>query len=180
MVSTLTTRQETAVGELLAGLLMQFGGAIEFWTLVCLSERELGDPTVFVDRQWNGLREQLQELRARLSEGESEPSDAALEQVAKLSKACAELREVFDYFLNAAAIAQSDLEAAVVRLAQIWQDVRMRVWLLGALIPLPEGPSLSMEKEAYYQSILDRLFDQFMAARTASELHERNGKMLNA
>jgi len=169
---------ESALGELLSGIITQFGGAIEFWTLVCISQRELGDPVAFIDRQSNSMREQIQELRARLSLGEPEPSDAVMEQAAKLARVSAELREVFDYFIQNHVISQKDLEAAVMRLAQIWQDVRMRVWLLGALIPLASPPALTLEQEAYYQSILDNLFDQFIGSRASAsgDGHDRNGK----
>jgi hypothetical protein len=177
MLATLSTQQETTIGDTLTDILGHFGGAIEFWTVVCLSQRELGEPTGFVDCQWSNLRERLQELRGQLNEGEFEPSDAAFEQIAKLGKVSAELREVFDYFINVASISQKDLEASVMKLAQIWQEVRMRVWLLGALIPLASPPILSLEKEAYYQSILDGLFDQFMTARAAVETYQRNGKV---
>lgn len=177
MVASLSSQQETAVGETLNGILVQFGGAIEFWTLVCLSQRELGDPTAFIDRQWSTLRDQLQELRSQLNENDFEPSEAAFEQIGKIGKVSAELREVFDYFINALTVPQKELEAAVLKIAHIWQDVRMRVWLLGAILPLPTPPCLSMEKEAYYQAILDGLFDQFMTMRTAGESHQRNGKL---
>ena len=144
-----TSEREAVLSDLLEGIVVQCGGAVEFWTLVCLSRRQLGDPTLFVDRQWMSLREQIQELRERLQDGENELSEPVLEQIAKLLKASAELREVFDFFINADSVAQKDLEAATMKLAQIWRDMRMRVWLLGTLIPLPEPPTLSMEKEAY-------------------------------
>ena len=177
MIAQMTTQHEAALAELLNGIITQFGGSIEFWTIVCLSQRELGDPTIFVDRQWNSLREQIQELRGRLSEGDDETSPAVQEQVAKLANVGAELREVFDFFIYAMAVSLKDIEAAVLKLAHIWQEVRMRVWLLGALIPLSQPPALSMEKEAYYQSILDGMFDQFLAIRTSAvEMHERTGK----
>ena len=175
MFVTLSSQQESAIGETLTGILVQFGGAIEFWTLVCLSQHELGDPANFIDQQWSSLREQLQQLRGQLNEGEFEPSEAVFEQIGKLGKVSAELREVFDYFINAVSVPQEELEAAVMKLAHIWQDVRMRIWLLGALIPLPSPPALSTEKEAYYQSILDGLFDHFVAARALGDSYERNG-----
>jgi len=176
MVSQMTPQRESVLGELLTGIITQFGGAIEFWTLVCLSQSELGNPKIFVDRQWIDLRERIQELRERLSEADHESSPAAQEQVAKLASVAAEVREVFDYFIDVTSVTQKDLEAAVLKLAHIWQDVRMRIWLLGALIPLSQPPALSLEKEAYYQNILDALFDQFMTLRTAaSDAHERNG-----
>jgi len=176
MVSQMTPQRESVLGELLTGIITQFGGAIESWTLVGLSQSELGNPKIFVDRQWIDLRERIQELRERLSEADHESSPAAQEQVAKLASVAAEVREVFDYFIDVTSVTQKDLEAAVLKLAHIWQDVRMRIWLLGALIPLSQPPALSLEKEAYYQNILDALFDQFMTLRTAaSDAHERNG-----
>lgn len=176
MVSTLSAHHETTFGELLNGIIIRVGGAIEFWTLVCLSQRELGNPTAFVDRHWCELRDQVQELRSRLAESDYEPPPLVQEQVAKLASVAAELREVFDYFIFAATVPQKDLEGAVLRLSTIWQDVRMRAWLLGTLIPLDRPPALSLEKETYYQGVLDALFDQFMAARAESnEFHGLNG-----
>lgn len=175
-LASLTNEQETTIGQTLTDLLVRFGGAIEYWTMVCLTRRELGNPALFINRQWNDLRDQLQELRAQLNDGDFEPSGAVYEQIAKLAKVCVDLRDLFDSFMNAHELSQKDLEAAVIKFAQIWQDVRMRVWLLGALIPLPSPPALSMEKEAYYQSILDGLFDRFMATRIPDDLHLRNGR----
>ncbi|MCE9530803.1 MAG: hypothetical protein K8T89_06735, partial [Planctomycetes bacterium] len=71
MASNLMPQHEAALSDLLSGIITQFGGAVEFWTLVCLSQRELGDPALFIDRQASSLREQIQELRAKLSEGEN-------------------------------------------------------------------------------------------------------------
>lgn len=140
-------------------------------------ECELGDSEAFVDRQCMHLREQVQRLRRQLQAQPWEPSDAVLEQVIKLLRACAELREVFDYFIHSAKVPLQDLEAAVMKLSQIWQDAQMRVWLIGALIFMPRPPALSSEKEAYYQTILDGLFDQFLMVRSSSNGHARNGKM---
>ena len=66
---------------------------------------------------------------------------AVFEQVVKLARSIDELREAFDFFINAESTRQSDLEGAVMRLAQLWQDVRKRVWLLGTLLLLPEPPA---------------------------------------
>jgi hypothetical protein len=170
--------REAALTDLLSGIVVRFGASIEFWTLVCLARHELGDPTAFIDRQWIDLRDQVQKTRESLQEGENSPSQAVLEQVAKLLKITAELRETFDFFINANRVAEKELEAAIMKLAHIWQDVRMRVWLLGALILLPQPPALPTEKEADCQTTLDSLFDQFLAARTLTNgaAHQRNGK----
>lgn len=175
---TLSPEHEARLGELLNDILARFAGAIEFWTLVCLTQRDLGDPRLFIDQQSMGLLEQIQALRQGLYDEDYEPSEAVIEQVVKLNKVGVELRDLFDFFITANRASQRDLEAAVMKLAQIWQDVRMRVWLLGAVIPLAEPPALPMEKEAFYQSILDGLFDQFLTARASiADIHERNGKV---
>jgi hypothetical protein len=170
--------REAVLSDLLSGIVARVAGSIESWTLVCLARRELGDPTEFIDRQWMDLREQIQKTRAALQDGEESPSEPVLEQVAKLLKISAELRETFDFFINANRVSEKDLEAAILKLAQIWQDVRMRVWLLGALIPLAQPPALSTEEEADCQTTLDGLFDQFLASRTPTNGagHKRNGK----
>jgi len=172
------SEREAVLSDLLAGIVARVAGSIESWTLVCLARRELGDPTEFIDRQWMDLREQIQKTRSALQDGENSASEPVLEQVAKLLKISAELRETFDFFINANRVAEKELEAAIVKLAQIWQDVRMRVWLLGALIPLPDLTALPTETEASYQTILDGLFDQFLAARAPANGagHKRNGK----
>jgi len=170
----LTTQHETDLEDLLTAIMTHFGGAIDFWPLVCLSRHELGDPVPFIDCQRISLNERIQELRARLTLEEQEPSEAVLEQLAKLSRMAAELREVFDYFANAHRVSQGDLETAVMKLRQLWQDVCKRLWLLGALIPLPRPPRLTLEREEHLQAVLDGLFDQFLAARTAPP--SANGK----
>jgi hypothetical protein len=176
-LQTLKPQQEAEVAELLAGVLNQFGGAIDLWTVVCVSQRELGGAREFVERQWISLQERVQQLRFCLSAGPYEPSVVVLEQVAKLARSSAELRETFDFFINVD-VARRDLEAAVLRLAQLWHEVRRRIWLVGALIPLPEPPRLSLEKEAYFQQALDQLFDQFLVSRAppVGDAHARNGK----
>jgi len=181
MVQSLTTTHESALEELLTAIMTQFGGAIDFWPLVCLSKGELGDPVPFIDSQWMSLRDRIQELRARLTQHEYEPSEAVLEQLVKLSRMSAELREVFDYFVNAQAVAQRDLEGAVMKLRALWHDVRMRLWLLGALIPLDRLPILTLERELHFESVLDGLFDQFLTARAApAEAYKTNGRESHA
>lgn len=177
MVADPTTERERKLGQILAELLGHFSQAIEFWPPVCLNKQELGDPAHFIDREWTGLREQIQQLRIVLAEEDAPESTLVHEQIAKLAKDSTDLREVFDYFLNAERVSPSDLEAAVFKLAHLWHDSRMRLWLVGTLIPLQQPPSLSLEKEAYFQSILDRLFDQFVTTNHIGDIHERNGSL---
>lgn len=156
---------ESKLHELLSNVVARFGGAIEFWTVVCLSKRELGDPEQFVADKWNDLYSEVQQLRTLISDVDI-PSPVAQEQVLKLMKSCTDLREVFDLFLDCDNVPLPELELAVVRLESIWHDVGIRIAFLAALIPLPEPlPRLTTEQEAYYQSILDSLFDKLAASR---------------
>jgi hypothetical protein len=156
----------TRLADLLTRLVAGFGGAIEFWTVVCISQRDLGDPEQFIHEQWNALFSDLQEVRRSIGEADI-PTPVVHEQVMKLIKNCTDLREVFDLFLAAQEVSLEELERGVLRLDAIWQDVRTRVAFVAALIPLPSPlPRLTSEQETYYQSILDSLFDRLAALRT--------------
>lgn len=156
---------ESRLHDLLSRVIDRFGGAIEFWTVVCLSRKELGDPDQFVAEKWNDLYSEVHRLRSLVGEAEV-PPPVVQEQVAKLTKTCTDLREVFDSFLDCGNLSLPELERAVVRLGSIWHEARIRVAFLAALIPLPAPlPHLTSEQEAYYQSILDSLFDKLAAAR---------------
>ena len=169
-----SAKREAAIHELLSRLVIRFGGAVEFWTVVCLSQRDLGDPGLYVAEQWQELYSDMQTLRSLIGQGEN-PSHLVQEQVMKLIKTCTDLRDVFDQFLDCGSVPLKDLELAVHRLDSIWHEVKLRVSFLAALIPLPPPlPRLSSEQDAYYQAILDGMFDRFATARPIS-LSERNG-----
>lgn len=154
---------ESRLDDLLGRVVDRFGGAIEYWTVVCLSGKELGNPEPFVAEQWSELYSEVHQIRSLFSEADV-PSPVVQEQVAKLTKTCTDLREVFDLLLNADYVPLPELERAVIRLGSIWHEVRLRIAFLSALIPLPiPQPHLTSEQEAYYQSILDSLFDKLAA-----------------
>lgn len=159
-----TPEQQAALLTLLKGIITRWGGAIEFWTVACLTQRELGDPNLFVDSQWANLRDDVQKLRMLIAEDE-EPAEILQEQLVKLNRLCADLREVFDLFIRFSEILESELETSVLRLGQLWDEVRMRANLIAMLLPLPELPGLSAEQEAYFQGVLDGLYDRFHAVR---------------
>jgi hypothetical protein len=164
---------ESSLHDLLGRVVGRFGGAIEFWTVVCLSRRELGDPEPFVAEQWNDLYSEVHQIRSLIGEADV-PSPVVQEQVAKLTKTGSDLREGFDWFLDCGNVSLPELERAVVRLGSIWHEVRLRVAFLAALIPLPAPlPHLTAEQEAYYQSILDSLFDKLAGARPVTFTTDR-------
>jgi hypothetical protein len=166
------------IPDILGGLITRFGGAIEFWTVACMSQSELGDPGGFVDIQWSSLLEDLQTIRSQLAENGIDTSPVVQEQLAKLTKSCADLREVFDHFIHFTSASNKELERAVLRLSQLWEDFRMRISLLGVLLPMATPvPMLNSEHETYYQGILDGLFDRFEAARPKSVFDGAGGKV---
>jgi hypothetical protein len=159
------TATDDHLRHLLNSIVTRSGGAIEFWTVACLSRGDLGDPREFIDTQWEHLYEELQEFRRLLSTLPYDPPPVVHEQVAKLMKIGAELREVFDIFLRFATLPPEELEVAVLKLGFLWKELRLRVSLAAAMIPLAAPlPAISTEQESYYQGILDGLFDQFTTA----------------
>jgi hypothetical protein len=153
---------EDRLRHLLQSIIMRMGGAIEFWTVACMTRGELGNPQQFIDTQWNALFNEVHELRALLGELPVEPSPVVHEQIAKMARICSDLRDVFDTLLRTTDSDQNEIEIAVTKLSQLWKEIRLRVSLLAATIPLPAPlPGITLEQEAYYQSILDDLFDRF-------------------
>lgn len=166
----MNAEQEDPIRRILRGIVTRFGGAIEFWTVACLSQEELGAPGPFVELQWGGMVDDVHALRSALADQGYDPHPAVQEQFAKLTKTCSDIREVFDAFICFTTLPRREVEQAVVRLGQLWDDVRLRVGFLGVLLPLrsPLGELLTTEQENYYQNTLDGLYDQFEAARPAS------------
>lgn len=165
---------ETAIRDLLAGLLLRFGAAVKVWPAACLGLRGPGDPAEFIAEQWDALCADLQTLRWQYAAAE-QPSPAFHDQVIRLMQTCADLREVFDTLLEFRAIAEQELDAALLRLQTVWQQARMRVSFLTVLVPLPLPlPALTIEQEAHYQSVLDGLCDRFDAARGELASQSRN------
>lgn len=157
-----------SIEQLLGGLITRFGGAIEFWTVACLSQSELGDPGPFIDIQWSSLLEDLQTIRRNCRRTAS-IHRRWFRNNSQNFRNPADLREVFDHFIHLMSASDKELEVAVLRLSQLWEDFRMRIALLGVLLPLPSPvPMLNSEHEAYYQGILDGLFDRLEAARPKS------------
>lgn len=143
-------------------LLLRFAGAIEYWTVACLSQGDLGDPREFVDSQWAELMNDMHEIRVLVSQWPHQPPEVVHEQIAGLMTECSDLRDVFEIFLMAEEIDPEQTEAAVAKLSALWKNARLRVALMAAMLPLPSPlPKISLEKESYYQGILDELFDRF-------------------
>lgn len=146
---------------LLQNLIARFGGAIEFWTVACLSRGELGNPADFIDNQWEAFLNDILEIRTILSELPHDPPPIVHEQMAKLMKLGADLRDVFDGFLRPA-VPPDEVEVAVLKLGYMWRELRLRCSLTAAMIPLPPPmPGITTEQENYYQGILDSLYDRF-------------------
>lgn len=163
----MTTRQER-LQFLLQNLIARFGGAIEFWTVACLSRSDLGNPTDFVDSQWGAMLNEVQEIRTCLAELPIEPPPIVHEQIAKILKLCADLRDDFNAFLRPV-ISADEVELAVLKLGFLWREIRLRATLTAAMIPLPPPlPGITTEQETYYQNILDSLYDRFTAKGTYS------------
>ena len=131
--------------------------------MACLSDGELGDSSGYVEARFAELLGDVRGLRAAVAAG-GPPPQVVSAQVGRLEQSCGDLREIFDAFLGFPAVEPEDLERAVMRLAGVWREVRLRVALVGAFAPLPAPlPGLTSEQEAYYQGILDGLFDRFAA-----------------
>jgi hypothetical protein len=160
--------QATRIRALLERLLTRFGGAVEFWTVTCLSQRELGDPRPFLADQWEHLWQTVQELRADISQLEtSHPS--LNEQIAGFGQSCVDLREVFDTLADFTSLPVTELEGALLRLNRLHTEWKLRIALVGTLVPLKTPlPRWTSEQESFYQHSLDSLFDRFYAARQTS------------
>lgn len=153
---------EDQLRQTLNQLLLGFAGAIEYWTVACLSQGDLGDPREFVDTQWASLMNEVHETRVLIAKWPHEPPEVVHEQLTGLMTACSDLREIFETFLQAPECGPEPTEAAVSGLGRVWREVRLRVSLMTAMLPLHAPlPGISLEKEAYYQRILDELFDRF-------------------
>lgn len=151
--------------QLFRSLLARYAGAIEFWTVVCLSRGDLGDPADLIDAQWALFRQDIQDLREALAGLPVEPPPVVQDQVARLIGLAAELRDVFNVLLDHPTRARKDVEAAVLKLGALWQELRVRVALAAATVPLRAPlPAVTSEQEAYFQGILDGLFDRFTGA----------------
>ena len=166
---SLTTARQSGLQDLLTGILTRFAASIEFWTITCISRQDFGDPEHFIGDQWSALRDEVQELRELL--GDSGPgcstSPMVQEQMQKLMQNCTGLRQIFDRFIRYDDLHLDDLERNVVQYAALWTDVKLRVMLLGTIIPLPAPlPGLSSDRDLYFVGILDRLYDRFESART--------------
>ena len=113
---------EDRLRHLLQSLVVRFGGAIEFWTVACMSRSDLGNPSQFVDAQWNALINEVHEVRALIAELPHEPPTVVHEQLARLMSLCSDLRDLFDSFLRAGEFDPDQTEAAVTRLTQLWKE----------------------------------------------------------
>jgi hypothetical protein len=161
---------ELTIHQQLGELIGRFGAAIEIWTVVCLSKEDFGSSRLFVDEQWQHLMGGIQHLRKLLNEEETS-TPAVHDQLFKIIGCCTQLREVFDQLLDFDRISLRDLELSIVRLSSLWRSFQLRISLLAVLVPLPAPlPALTSEQESYYQTILDGLFDRFVAARPISYL----------
>jgi hypothetical protein len=155
---------EDRLRQLFQDLIARYAGAIEYWTVACASRDDLGDPAEFVEGQWAQLHQTLHEVRFALSELRDEPAPVVDEQVAKLFKLSADLRDLFAVLVQYQDRPPEKVEQAVLKLGFLWKELRLRIALAAAAVPLPDPlPGITSEQEAHYQRVLDGLFDRFAA-----------------
>ncbi len=160
---------ESEIRNTVERILTQFAGAIEFWTVNCISRSNLGDPVHTINEQWEQIGSQIQYLRSLVNQ-DLAISEIVHDQIAKLTNDWSTLRQIFEVLIDGIRVPLSELEQAVIKLRLLWEDVQMRLALIAAFIPLtPPLPALTSAQENYYKNILDRLYDQFLALRSYSE-----------
>lgn len=157
---------ESELRNLIERLLVRFGDSIEFWTIACLTQQDLGNPRQFIAEQWDSLSRTVQELRNQIATLNSSAHPALNEQLAKLGMATADLQNIFDVLANYREVPIQELEAVIHKLNILWSDWKNRLTLISALVPLRAPlPGLSSEQEVFYQHALDSLFDRFYSSR---------------
>jgi hypothetical protein len=168
LVSGLNLAKQEEIRDALIDILERFGRAIEFWSVACLAQSDLGHPRKVINDQWESILARIQQLRHRLSDADF-ISPAVHEQISKLQKTADDLLDVFGVLMDFKKVPMQELESATLKLQGVWADARQRITFLGAILPLRGSlPNLSLEQERYYRQLLDSLFDRFVSSTAAS------------
>jgi hypothetical protein len=162
MEKGLSGNDRIIVDRLLSRLVDRLGGALDFWTLVCL-QPIVPDPRRFLLENSDKLQSLVVVAQMILAEAHLANEAPIAGLIERLTGACQELRRVFLVLEQFRGLSSEELGTETRALASTYKEIIESVRLLGETLDLELAcwQGRTPEREAYYQSILDYLFERF-------------------
>lgn len=168
MSQQISGEDRIVLGRLQSELAQRFDGALDGWTLVCLAPVGMMPcPHDFVSKQVDILRSLAIVLQAVVATAVPFNREGVFPLLEAIIEDCQELGEVFGVLEEFRARPLPELRTATNTLAQLytrfWESLRVVDHELGGASAYLQ--SRTPERVAYYQGILDGLFDLLHQAR---------------
>jgi len=166
MEQDLTQNDRIVLDRLLSELLVRLDGALDFWTIVILSNAPQ-NPRDFVLHYSEIMRSFVVVTRAIL--GKRHQADPILERdsLDRMARNCQKLQDAFLVLEQFRTLRLDDVRQATIALAEVYTDLHEAIRQLGHTlgVAISHWQPQRQEQEHYYQGILRNLFDQFCYER---------------
>jgi hypothetical protein len=166
----LTDNDRIILDRLLSKLTGSVHGAVDSWTLVCLGEFHMNRRD-FILKQTDIMKALVTVTRTVLAEANLGYKEPISGQLNNLSAACQKLEDAFLVLAECRSISREEIGAAVQALTGVYAELPEVIRQLGQATscPISFWNDWTPQREAYYQGILDRLFDQFSQVRQSEQ-----------
>jgi hypothetical protein len=170
ILNDLTRNDQIVLDRLLSEILGRLDGAVDFWTIVILSNAP-PNPRDFVLHYSEILRSLVVVTRAIL--GKTHDADPVLERglLDRMTSNCQKLQDAFLVLEQFRTIPLDEIRPATVAIAEVYHDLREAIHQLGQTLGLSISywQSHGQESQDYHQRILGNLFDQFSYERETGD-----------
>jgi hypothetical protein len=156
--------ERTTLDQALGHLSGRLNGAIDFWTLVCLGQFP-PDPQGFIRKYGAELAAAVESLGVQLARPNLDRDAHIHDWFTQISAGCQQFQEAYLILAQFREVPLSEVQRAAETVGRIYADLQEWIRQLGTYLGVPlsyrkDGPKKS-EREAYYQQMLNRLFDLF-------------------
>ncbi len=160
----LCEEDRAALERLLSQIAGRLDGAIDFWTVVCLSEAL--PRRAFIERHATNLQAAVAEVEAilRRSQADVGPVRGLLSE---LVGGCTKLRDAFLILAQHETLPQEAVRLATTALTEVYDDLRQAIREIGQAANVSVGylENRTAEAQSHLCRILDGLYEQFRQQR---------------
>jgi len=170
MVNAVSQGHDQTLDRLLTALANRLGGAVDFWTAVCLLPPDAPlDRRAFVVKNLEELRRLLDEVRSALRDAGHAEEEPVRRLLRGMTEGLARLLQAFLVLVQFRTVTLEELRGATETLTEVHGSVLQAIQDLARVtgIRVSFFDNWTEERARYFQGILGRLFQLACEARGA-------------
>jgi hypothetical protein len=163
VIASWTPEQRAALERLLAKLAGRVDGAIDSWTLVCLMPEGSMDRRGFLLENGRDVQDLAGQLEAEVASSGRGGEEEERRRLAALRGACRDLSDAFLALERFRTAPLPEVRSATGRVQDVCRALYRELGELAAVLGVGAvwEQGRTPERQAYYQKILDHLFETF-------------------